>query len=118
MRNFILVCVVIIVGGIAYLSLTPTDTITIGNDKISHFIAYGTLMSTAGLLAFPSRKNVLWTIILCALYGILIEIGQHFVPGRDMSIYDVFANVTGVLLGTLVSFLTHKFLGNRLGLIK
>lgn len=106
------ITLILIVLGIAYLSLTPSETITIGNDKISHFIAYGTLMFNAGLLTYANRKKFTIAIILCFAYGVLIEVGQHYVPGRFMSSFDVIANASGVVLGSLMTFLLYKPIQN------
>ena len=113
--KFILVLVII---AIAYLSLTPTDTITIGNDKISHFIAYGSLMTIVGLLTFQTRKRFFLGIILALFYGAILEIAQYYVPGRFMSFYDLIANATGVFIGIVITIFiydpVHNLL-NRLG---
>lgn len=89
-------------------------------DKLLHLIAYGVLgflvMGTRrlpfngvlkksparvfqhGVNTFPTLTY--WTVcVLCILYGILDEVHQSFVPGRDASVYDVYADVTGALLG-------------------
>ncbi|MDX2360619.1 MAG: VanZ family protein [Crocinitomicaceae bacterium] len=102
------VSLILIIIGIAYLSLTPTDTITIGNDKISHFIAYGALMTNIGMITYEKRYRFLWGIILALLYGALIEVGQHFVPGRFMSGMDMLANAGGVILGALITIFAYK----------
>lgn len=105
----------LVVIAIAYLSLTPSDTLTIGNDKISHFIAYGTLMFNSGLLTFHEKNKFIRAIFLCVLYGVLIEIAQHFVPGRFMSIYDIIANVAGVVIGCILTVLLNPIVSRLLG---
>ena len=92
---------------IAYLSLTPTETITIGNDKISHFIAYSVLMLNAGLISYGHKTSFVRAFVLVTLYGAGMEFGQYFVPGRVMSGYDMLANISGVIAGTVVSILFH-----------
>jgi VanZ family protein len=98
----------VIILAIAYLSLTPKETITIGNDKISHFIAYGTLMFNAGILTYPDRKKFVTAFLLCFAYGVLIEVGQHYVPGRHMSSLDVVANFSGAVIGAVLTLVLHK----------
>lgn len=97
-----------VIIGIAYLSLTPSETIVVGNDKISHFIAYSVLMFNAGLITISSKQKFILTIILCLSYGALIEVGQYFVPGRFMSSYDMVANALGVLIGIFLTLLLSK----------
>lgn len=102
------ISLVLIVLGIAYLSLTPKETLTIGNDKISHFIAYGALMLNIGLLYFERRAAFVIGVALALSYGALIELAQHFVPGRFMSLYDLFANAGGVLTGVLLTWISYR----------
>lgn len=105
---FLRITLVVIVIGICYLSLTLTDTITIGNDKISHFIAYSILMLNVGLITYSKKRAFVSGIVLCILFGGMIEIIQHFVPGRFMSFLDIIANTTGVILGVIVTILLFK----------
>src|SRR5262249_42061668 len=74
------------------------------NDKVEHIIEY----SAAGFLAaavFAGRRP-LWTwaagVIFCILWGTSDEFHQSFVPGRDCSVFDLAADVTGGALGALV----------------
>ena len=102
------ISLVIVVIGIAYLSLSPSETIVVGNDKISHFIAYSVLMFNAGLLTYNVKRNFILSIILCLVYGALIEVEQHFVPGRFMSGYDMIANSLGVFIGIISTVILYK----------
>ncbi len=86
--------------GIAYLSLRPSVKLVEINDKAGHFIAYFTLMFFMGL-AFWKRKTELFVAFsISAFYGLLMEIGQYFVPGRTFSFLDMLANASGALLAT------------------
>ena len=105
---FLRITLVIIIIGICYLSITPTESLTIGNDKISHFIAYSTLMFNVGLLTYLNKSLIIRGIVLSILFGGVIEIIQHFVPGRVMSILDIAANTAGVLLGVILTKLLYK----------
>ncbi|HIP32337.1 MAG TPA: VanZ family protein [Crocinitomicaceae bacterium] len=108
MKTLLKLSLVIVIIGIAYLSLTPTEIITVGNDKISHFIAYCVLMTNVGLLTYVKKKQLVFGIVFCILYGVLIEIIQHFVPGRVMSGWDMVANIGGVLLGVITTAFLYK----------
>ncbi|MEZ4988913.1 MAG: VanZ family protein [Saprospiraceae bacterium] len=69
-------------------------------DKIAHFGAYlvfGTLVLWAwhkkGLL---DNKHKIYSVVGCALYGILMEIMQFsFFPGRYFEVNDIIANIIG-----------------------
>lgn len=102
------ISLVVVLLGIAYLSLTPSETIVVGNDKISHFIAYAVLMFNAGLITYTSKRKFITAIVLCLAYGALIEVGQYFVPGRFMSGYDMIANASGVGIGTVLTVALYK----------
>jgi len=101
---------ILIFIGIAYLSLTPSTSVSVGNDKLGHFIAYGALMFNLGLLAFDQTRKFLLSMLLALCYGALMEWGQSFVPGRSVSLYDMFANAGGVAIGSLLAY----FFGARI----
>lgn len=104
------VTLVILLLAIAYFSLTPKYSISVGNDKVGHLIAYTVLMSNAGLLSKQFGRGFGLPIMLTLLYGVLMEFGQHFVPGRDFSFLDILANSAGVAIGSLLSFLLFRML--------
>lgn len=74
------------------------------NDKVEHLIEYG----AGGFLAAGALGSVArvprWmaAVIFCGLWGVSDEIHQSFVPGRDSSVLDVAADVTGAAIGALV----------------
>ena len=50
-----------------------------------------------------TRKSVIIIILLCFFYGILIELTQEIlIPFRGSDLFDVFANIIGTILGTLL----------------
>lgn len=102
--RLIVLSLILVILGITILSLLPPRSgIEIpGNDKVGHFIAYAVLTINAGLLL--DRKKWLVMLFVCALYGLLLEYLQGFVPGRSVTIYDVYANTLGVLIGWLILF--------------
>lgn len=102
------ISLLLILGGIAYLSLTPTETLVVGSDKLGHFIAYSALMANVGFLVLPNKDKLLQGMILCVLYGVIIEIIQYYIPGRVMSGWDVVANTIGVVTGALFTILVLK----------
>ncbi len=102
------ITLVILVLAITYLSLTPSEIAVVGNDKISHFIAYAVLTFNIGLLVFPSKRRLLIGMLVAVLFGILIECIQHYIPGRFRSIEDVYANTIGVALGGLLTLAFGK----------
>ena len=70
-------------------------------------------MLNAGLIKPLSKKSILVSVIATSLYGVIMEVGQYYVPGRFMSLYDVLANVGGVFMGLIILLLFHRGL-NRI----
>ena len=104
----------LVIIGITYLSLTPTTSVSVGNDKVGHFIAYAVLMTHLGLLFLDKKKAV--PVLLALFYGAFMEFGQYFVPGRIVSIYDMAANAIGVLIGWgIVTLFGHKIKKRLIG---
>lgn len=85
------------------LSLTPIATTvpTLWNDKLIHFMSYFLLMMMFDFSCW-SGERLLVKALLVVVYSYLIEYGQSFVPGREMSFDDVLANGAGVLLFLLL----------------
>lgn len=103
------ISLVLLLAAIAYLSLSPTTEISVGNDKVGHFIAYTVLMINVALVTLPKMKAFRSGIIFTICYGMLMEIGQLFAVGRTFSMYDMLANVIGVGIGVVFSMLFGKW---------
>ena len=108
-------------GVIFYLSSRPIigmPSLFSWQDKLLHIIAFGVLgffliggMKTTGN---GYRTGQVWfVVVLVALYGLLDEFHQYFVPGRDADIFDVLADATGALLGAWTMFYLVKMLASR-----
>ncbi len=110
--TFLRITLLMILIGIAYLSLTPSTSVSVGNDKLGHFIAYGTLMFNLGLLTIDKRTHFLFAALFALFYGAVMEYGQSFVPGRTVSFYDMVANASGVFIGGVFTLLIGKRIRN------
>jgi len=88
---------------VAFLSLQPGDGSFIGPyDKVAHFITYVIFAVLAHRMR-PSARHYVYVCIGVVTYSGLLEVAQSFVPGREMSVLDLLANTSGVLLGALLS---------------
>jgi len=108
-------------GVIFYLSSQPgidTPLLFPGQDKLFHLIAFGLL----GFLLMGSMKTTrsgyrtmhVWIVVgLVALYGVLDEFHQYFVPGRSVEFNDALADAAGGLLGAWSMYYFVKILANR-----
>jgi len=77
-------------------------------DKIFHATEYAILAVLLYLALYISLSKQflrfigLGVVFLCIVYGILDEFHQSFVPSRFADFYDLVANTTGAILGTVV----------------
>lgn len=108
MNHLIGLSLIVVLIGIAYLSLSPSPKMVAGNDKLGHFIAYGTVMLHLGLLYAGNHKHLLIAAVSAFFYGGLMEFGQWFVPGRSVSGLDLLANTGGVFIGYTLTLLFGK----------
>ena len=108
---------------IAYLSLTslpfPIPFELSFQDKVYHAIAYSIMVivwyfffyvgyvskfpdyswNIKNILEDFSRTVVIGAMVLSFIIGVLIELGQgYFSQNRSMDIFDVFANVFGIIM--------------------
>jgi VanZ family protein len=87
---------------VAFFSLQPAGGTSIGSyDKLAHFVTYGIFAVLAHRVNLSGRDYILLCIGIVAYSG-LLEVGQSFVPGRNMSALDLLANTLGVLLTALL----------------
>lgn len=104
-------CAVLI--GITFLSLKSVShqTSIRVNDKVGHFIAYAVLSLNA-LLVWRQRQVKFKIGLGLALvgYGLLMEFLQGFVPGREVSAFDLLANSIGVGIGYLLFSRVKRYL--------
>ena len=72
-------------------------------DKVEHAIEYavGGLLAAGAAGSGGRRRAWLAPIAFCAAWGVLDEIHQSYVPGRDATGWDVLADVFGAAVGTL-----------------
>ena len=106
--TFFTICFFICLISIEFLATTDREFQPIQNiwDKANHFIAFLALYIT---LSFGYAKLKTQTKVLILLaFGIQIEIVQAFLPYRESSLLDIFADGVGILLGVLVIALFHK----------
>lgn len=91
-------------------SLGPIDDIDIVShqDKIVHFLEYFILaFLTFFALVRGTRRDRRWqfhtTIGVVIAYGIALELLQILVPERDMSMFDIMANIAGAIVGAYLA---------------
>lgn len=89
------------------LSIAPTNTSeTISRfDKAIHFFAF--LVITYLLwAAYKLPRPLISSILLLSLFGLFIELLQHFVPTRIFSLYDFAADIAGIVAGIFLYWIS------------
>jgi VanZ family protein len=87
------------------------------DDRIEHFIAYFAL-AAAGATGFHGRRAAFIVVVSLIGFGILMEIGQMFSPGREPSILDVIANGLGAICGAAAASVAWRLLDALRPLVK
>ena len=68
--------------------------------KLAHFTEYGILFLL--LIRGPMRGHAVLALVACALYALLDEGHQSFVPNRTASFYDVALDCSGALFSNFM----------------
>lgn len=102
---------------VSWLLLSPNSELpeVEVSDKAAHVLVFSALMLSGGL-AFERKRYVLTSAVLLS-YGALVEILQPLV-NRNASIYDVFANLTGVITGLVLLYLLDQQIWKLLKFLK
>ena len=111
MPVFVYIAVILVVS--AQPGLAPPVNF-LNADKFYHVLEYGGLgvllvraFRATTLTAWPLLATLL-ALSLGTIIGASDEIFQAFVPGRESSIFDVLADVSGLLLAQLVFLLVVR----------
>ena len=88
------------------VSLMPfSGTESIGNsDKIAHFIVYA-LLGILGYHSSKSFKQGIYFFLSIITLGVVLELVQFIIPGREFSYLDIAANTAGAVFGFFVSWM-------------
>ncbi|NNJ94423.1 MAG: VanZ family protein [Halobacteria archaeon] len=122
MRIISLICALLWAALIYYLSDQPSVDIApmfSHQDKLLHLAAYfvlgffimGALRKSPAGYRLP---QIIGVTLLTALYGLLDEYHQSFVPGRNPALGDALADLAGGLLGALFMYLLARRAARRL----
>ena len=79
-------------------------------DKAKHTFAFFVLFILS-FNGFRIRTNMLMLLLL--IYGMQIEIVQYFIPEREFSLFDIFADAVGIMLGFASIQLTDRLTQGR-----
>ena len=89
-------------GIVAATSLYPGSGEGIEHlDKVVHLLVYY-VFAVFGYRMLTNKQHYPYLCLGIIAYSGLIELGQSYIPGRDMSSLDMIANVLGIALGAMV----------------
>jgi VanZ family protein len=86
-------------------SILPKPKGIFGYDKLQHLLAFAVLSGGVGLWVPPDKwkdRGLLFMFITAGIgsaYGIVDEVHQFFVPGRDCNVWDWIADTLGAMIG-------------------
>ncbi len=94
--RILFIIVVVVVSALFVMQTPPTPSIAsfAHADKVVHFGLFFVLATTMHL-AFRPRLWIALPILF--VYAMGIEVAQHHIPGRGADIWDVIADMLGVL---------------------
>ena len=101
----VLLCITLAI--VTYLATTALEFAIVSsiNDKINHLVAFLVLALLLDF-SFPISHFNTDKIFSLIAYGVSLEIIQHFLPYRMFSLFDIGADILGLLAyGLLIPFI-------------
>jgi VanZ family protein len=93
---------IVYAGIVAVTSLFPGGNQSVEHlDKVVHLLVYY-IFAVLGYRMLANKRHYLYMCLGIVAYSGLIELSQSYIPGREMSAFDLLANIVGVALGALV----------------
>jgi VanZ family protein len=85
-----------------------------GFDKLQHLLAYLVLAASFAFWFSPDQRRFhrlrtfLLLVFVSSLYGVIDELHQFYVPGRDCNVWDWIADTLGAFLGAGAALLADR----------
>ncbi len=98
---FLYVCMISILA----FSVNNAGVDIIKSDKINHILAF----CLFSILYISSFGRYVYSLIWGVVFGIFIEVVQYFLPYRDSDLWDLFADVEGLLIGVTLFYILDYF---------
>ncbi len=110
-RRFFCAITALLLIYVSYEAFSPNPA-SKGNlyalDKLLHFGAFAALAVPARLATARTRRAMVGVAVALLVYGVLIELVQTNIPGRDASWHDLLADAAGVAAGLTVATLLAR----------
>lgn len=95
LNRILLLAYIVLISVLSLLPSSQLPSVEV-SDKIQHALAYAGL-SVLAILGFANMAKLKLALI-CIGLGLLLEIGQYFIPGRFLDFWDLVANSSGVVV--------------------
>jgi VanZ family protein len=108
--------IVAVIWVLSSKSILPVPKGILGFDKFQHLLAYLALAFSIALWFSPKQRrsrrlrSFLLIVLIASLYGMIDEVHQFFVPGRDCNVWDWIADTLGAILGAAAALLADHLL--------
>ena len=98
------------IAAITWLGFTnePYPIPSAASDKVNHLLAFMEL-SILTRLGWP-QLGLLPPLIVLTGFGLALEAGQAITPWRDFSLFDLFADTLGIVLGYYLMSVVFRWL--------
>jgi VanZ family protein len=88
----------------SFISIDPSITKFLIQDKLLHFLAFAVITFFAYASNFKIKRIFLFLILI--LYGLSIEVIQNSLEYRTFELYDLLSDIIGVFVG----YMSWKYL--------
>ena len=97
-RYFIISIIIVL-----FITMAPVNGKGTGHnlDKLIHFAIF-LILSVNLCFKYYKTDKITTAIIWTILFGLITEVIQQFIPGRNMDIYDGIADTFGIIVGYYV----------------
>jgi VanZ family protein len=112
---------VVVIWILSAQSTLPVPKGILGFDKFQHLLAYLALAVSVALWFSPEQRrrrrlrSFLLIVLISSFYGIIDEIHQFFVPGRNCNVWDWIADALGAVLGAAAALLADRLILSKRG---
>ena len=97
-----MLCLIVAGTAIAVTSLYPRLQLPRVVGEGSNLVYHGAACSILVILGGMLRYRLRWVAGAVLVYSTLVEGLQYFVPGREVHLSDLAANVVGILTGLVI----------------
>jgi VanZ family protein len=100
----------LLVLGTCWLAFTPSPVpeIDTGWDKLNHWLAFASMAFSACFAFALARHRLLKVMLALLAFGVVIELVQSQIPGRDADALDVLADAIGIGGGLLLVWIHDR----------